>query len=438
MRKKINLFVSLLLIASAAGFGQGTAAPGFAVSNFATGFTNNGRLGPIGVAFDQQGNLYVGNLVDGTIHKFGPAGGVADASTLLAASPIPELAGLAFTRDGRFYGVSQVGNLLELSPADGSIIRIAASSMPIATGLATDPLSSDLFVSDQIGNIFRVSGLATGPGVVTHYFTGDIDGISFGADGSLFGASRDTESPIKVTGTNQPQPAVATVIQAVVPGLDGISVSADPNQPFLYVNSNFGVITRVDLSVTPPALANVFTGGTRGDFSAVGPDGCLYATQTDRIIKLTNADGSCIPPPLGPLTPTTPAALFPFAAFKAEVEIKTTQNRFEVEGSFTLASNSDGINPVNEDLTFTVGSVTVKVPKGSFHLGTTGTFGFEGNINGQKVEASITPAAQPGSFSFEVEVNGPDPTGGQNPVPVSLTIGNDTGSTKARVEIKNS
>jgi hypothetical protein len=437
MQKKISLFVVLIALATA-GFAQGVAAPGFAVSNFATGFTTDGRLGPIGVAFDSQGNLYVGNLVDGTIHKFGPTGGIANASTLLNSPPIPELAGLAFTSDGRFYGVSQVGNLLELNPADGSIIRIAASGMPIATGLATDPLSGDLFVSDQIGNIFRVSGLASGPGAVTHYFTGDIDGISFGADGSLFGASRDTESPIKVTGTNQPQPAVATVIQAVVPGLDGISVSADPNMPFLYVNSNFGVITRIDLSVTPPALSNIFTGGTRGDFSAVGPDGCLYATQTASVIKLTNADGSCIPPPLGPLTPTTPAATFQFAAFKAEVEVKTAQNRFEVEGSFTLAANSDGVNPATEDLTLSLGSVTLKIPKGSFHLGATGTFGFEGNINGQKVEASITPGTQPGSFSFEVEVNGPDPTGGQNPVPVSLTIGNDTGSTKAKVEFKKS
>lgn len=35
------------------------------------------------------------------------------------------------------------------------------------------------------------------------------------------------------------------------------------------------------------------TGGSRGDFSAVGPDGCLYATQTATVIKVTNADGTC-------------------------------------------------------------------------------------------------------------------------------------------------
>jgi hypothetical protein len=37
----------------------------------------------------------------------------------------------------------------------------------------------------------------------------------------------------------------------------------------------------------------------------VGFDGCLYATQTDRVVKVTNADGTCKPPPLGPLFPTS-------------------------------------------------------------------------------------------------------------------------------------
>jgi len=30
----------------------------------------------------------------------------------------------------------------------------------------------------------------------------------------------------------------------------------------------------------------VASGGSRGDFVTVGPDGCFYATQTDRIVKL--------------------------------------------------------------------------------------------------------------------------------------------------------
>src|SRR6059036_4075657 len=77
------------------------------------------------------------------------------------------------------------------------------------------------------------------------------------------------------------------------------------------INRNGGIITKVDLTTTPPTFTDIFTGGSRGDFAAVGPDGCLYATQTDRVIKVSNADGTCLPPPLGPLVPTTPPPPLP-------------------------------------------------------------------------------------------------------------------------------
>jgi hypothetical protein len=38
---------------------------------------------------------------------------------------------------------------------------------------------------------------------------------------------------------------------------------------------------------------NIYTGGSRGDFVTVGADRCLYATQSERVIKITNADGTC-------------------------------------------------------------------------------------------------------------------------------------------------
>jgi lysophospholipase L1-like esterase len=45
--------------------------------------------------------------------------------------------------------------------------------------------------------------------------------------------------------------------------------------------------------VQPATLADIVTGGSRGDFVGVGPDKCLYATQSDEIEKVTAADGSC-------------------------------------------------------------------------------------------------------------------------------------------------
>ena len=84
---------------------------------------------------------------------------------------------------------------------------------------------------------------------------------------------------------------------ATVPSADGIAVAENllnPGSPaFIVVNHNDGALTKVDLTTVPATLTDIFTGGSRGDFVAVGPDNCLYATQTEGVLRITNADGSC-------------------------------------------------------------------------------------------------------------------------------------------------
>ena len=81
---------------------------------------------PLAFPFDQSDNLYVGDTVDGNIHRFQPGGGIASPATSLTPAPIPgEITGL---------------------------------KVPCATGLAVDPISGDLFVSQNLcGN---TNGLA--------------------------------------------------------------------------------------------------------------------------------------------------------------------------------------------------------------------------------------------------------------------------------------
>ena len=273
--------------------------PGYAATDFATGFVNVGGIGPIGVAFDPSGNLFVGNYTTGFLYKFGPAGGVASAATQVNTTAIGgQPAGLSFTKDGHLFLARQVrGDVVELDPSTGTIIRRVAF-ISFATGLATDPLSGDLFVSQACfcdNAIYRISNFATGPGTVAVYAAVAADGIAFGPDGTLY-----TPNWV-IAGTNAPTPGAVIARLPNVPGADGIAISDDALRPFLYVNRQTGIITKI----TPTTLTDIFTGGTRGDFAVVGFDGCLYATQTDRVIKVTNADGTCRPPPLGPLFPTS-------------------------------------------------------------------------------------------------------------------------------------
>jgi len=292
---------------SACNIGLGTAAPGFAVTTFASGFPNSSCVGPIGLAFDPNGNLLVGDFPTGVLYKFPPQGGVAGPATEVGPTSSTSLAGLAFTADGRLYAADQANNrVVELSPLTGAVLRTVAT-VRVATDIQVDPLSGDLFVSgtgffcfDNPG-IQRISNFTSGPGTVTQYFPPvcqeTIDGFVFGPDGTIYTQAgyAPPDDVFSLTGTNGPPTPVFTGI-ANVPTADGIALQANPgnpSHPFLYVNDNDGTITKVDTTTAPPTLTQIYTGGSRGDFDTVGPDGCLYAIQTDRVIKITNSDGSC-------------------------------------------------------------------------------------------------------------------------------------------------
>lgn len=134
----------------------------------------------------------------------------------------------------------------------------------------------------------------------------------------------------------------------------------------------------------------------------------------------------------------------PFAAFDAKVEIE--DGEFELKGTFTLGSGSDGIDPLTEDVAFQVGTFSTTIPAGSFKFrpaepgkkgkpGKPDRWTFEGVIDGVELEAKITDLGG-GSFEFKAEGEGADLTGTVNPVTVGLTIGNDGGSTMVEAEFE--
>src|SRR5947208_1761781 len=191
------------------------AISNYPVTDFATGFGNSGTLGigPLGLGFDASGNLYVGDFATKNVYKFGPAGGVASPTTELATSI--QLGGhnphgLAVAKDGGLYlNLADAGEVVQLDPQTGGIIRVVATGLGWASGLAVDPLSGDLFVSQsgQGNTIYRISNFATGRGTVTVYATVPLaDGIAFQSNGTLYAASGPAGGIVKVSGTNSPPP----------------------------------------------------------------------------------------------------------------------------------------------------------------------------------------------------------------------------------------
>lgn len=129
----------------------------------------------------------------------------------------------------------------------------------------------------------------------------------------------------------------------------------------------------------------------------------------------------------------------PFAAFNAKVDIDIEDGEVEVIATFTLGASSNGVDPAKENVSLQVTGGTraysVTIPAGSFKKDGSGRFTFQGAINRVKLIASIQ-SLRDGAFEFEVETEGANLKGVANPVTVSLTIGDDSGSRAVRAKIE--
>jgi hypothetical protein len=299
------------------------------------------------VTFDSANNFYAADVANGTVYKFGPGGG----STLDPATAFSQLGGnsqgLAFDKSGHLF-VAHVNDnkVLELDPTTGAVLRTVAN-IGCPTGMAVDPLSGDLLLTGNtpgVGGcnrqVIRIHNPDSASPVVSTYAVpgGDSDGITIGPDGTIY---IENSGCLKViAGTNKPNAGTITSVPNCIAGMDGVAIAANPQNPgqpgLVYENTNFGDIWQVDLSTSPVTASRIFSGGTRGDFVAVGPDGCLYATQSSSVLKLTKSDGTCN------LAPTSGAPQISLACSSSS-STGTVGSPISVSGTFDNVSNPSGL-----------------------------------------------------------------------------------------------
>ena len=290
-RTVLSILVAALTLAAPSLAHGYEVASGWTAEDYSTGYPHGPGAGPVGLAFDGSGNLLVTDPHAGTIHKVPPGGGSAQ-STLLRDG-LGWVTGLAFDLDGRLYaGKADTGEVVELNPADGSIIRSVVAGIPKPVGIATDPVSGDLFVSNidfSTGGIYRISNYKNGPGTKTLYNDAGADGLTFAPDGTLYAAGDD--KVLRLEPTNSSSPGADSVV-ANIPKVDGIAWnSGQGNGPFLIVVGWDDKTHRVNLA--DGSVTRVLTGHSRGDLVTVGPDNCIYADLQDRVIKLSPSSGAC-------------------------------------------------------------------------------------------------------------------------------------------------
>jgi Pro-kumamolisin, activation domain len=376
---------------AAAGFALSPFITGFFAGNFTYGNVNwNGCPGATSPTFTTSASVFAGDFRTGNLYRLGLNGGTVTTTNQLSSIGLT-LSQPVFGKDGRLYAthgsngssLGHDGDIAEIDPVTGLVLRIVAANLTCPNGLAVDPLSGDLFFDNECSgagfddpNIYRISDPAntpvkstyatlTGPGFPNGY-------LAFSPDGTLYVVSSynaflPAPAPIiRIDGTNKTQPAA----MAPVPGVNSYffvtvgEANADGSAKSLIVDDAAG-LELVDLATNTHTL--LVTGGIGA--SIIGPDGCVYAATSDTIYKLTSSDGSCgfvptNPQPALKISPTTP---LPAQG--------TTQT---LTATFTNVTTT----PTGTPVTFTIDGVNAQLKLGTTDAAGVATISYVGALAG--------------------------------------------------------
>jgi 6-phosphogluconolactonase len=398
------------------------------------------------------------------------------ALTPIAGSPFPAgvaPSSVAVDPSGKFAYVANAGShnvsghgfvsgnvsAYTIDPSTGALTPIAGSPFTAGvfpTSVAVDPSGKFSYVANNFSNN-NVSGYTIDPstGALTPiagspFAAGSLP-ASVAVDPSGKFAYVANEGSDNVSGYTINSDGTLTPISGspFAAGSLPVSVAVDPSGEFAYVvNGGSGFVSGYTIDPSTGALTPIagspFATGSIPFSVAVDPSG-KFAYVANEFSD--NVSGFTIDPSTGALTAIAgspfPAGLVPnsvaitplvpFASSFAKLEI--TAEGFDLKESFTLARNSNGINPVTENVTLKIGTFSVTIPPGSFKQIPHGRFAFEGVVNGVSLEVQIVPLGN-NIFTFKAEGTDVDLTGLTNPVTVVLTIGIDSGTTTATAEFQ--
>jgi YVTN family beta-propeller protein len=169
-----------------------------------------------------------------------------------------------------------------------------------------------------------------------------------------------------------------------------------------------------ELGVTPDGSSlYVVNQGPPGSVSAV-------ATTTNKVV--TTIPIGDVHPAFMAISPPTP-----FSQFGGNLRIDPDAGIFYLAGGFELAAGAN-IDAEKQSVVFRVGSYAVTLPVGSFVEYSTG-YVYQRTVNGIFLCIYIKFTSAPGSYQLLANRKGGTLTGTTSPVPVTLTIGDDSGST---------
>jgi hypothetical protein len=244
-------------------------------------------IGPVGM-LDDGTSFYVTDWCNATTYRF--LIGDTPPWSLAASAPNGFTHGLTYDR-GAYYGIAGshqstvVPGVYQFDPDTLRPVRLIVPGPCSDTrGLVADRTTGELFVTGDCG-LWRIRDAGTPTPAMARIALSNLDGLTLAGDGGMWAADVVTGHITRYGSTG----AVATSV-AIADPPSGVAV-APSSAPAtvagkVFVNSVDGVVTMVDTH-SRNAASPVAWGGTRGDFAIFGRDGYLYATQADRIVRLT-------------------------------------------------------------------------------------------------------------------------------------------------------
>jgi hypothetical protein len=321
------------------------AGSGLSVSTFVDGVPNNDHplvsvfggitftspacVGVETPAFDASGNVFLASPIGAQVYEFGPAGGTAGQGSALPGSafaPGELVGGLAFGKTGRLYASIYTGGdltkptIAEIDPATGAVKRVVAtraSGLPFfPVYIAVDPISGDVFsVDDGSGagtgndNVTRIADPESAtPAVGPYANVGGVQtGLTFAPDGTMYVAvvtGPNTNAIMSVTGTSSASPGTVTKVATLPNPPFGVGVAdsdTSGHATALIVVESGGNIDRIDLTSNPATSTTIASRPTAfSTGGAIGPDGCLYYDDQDKLLKVTGVSSACAGAPANP------------------------------------------------------------------------------------------------------------------------------------------
>lgn len=253
---------------------QGNSA-GFQLSTLASGFPNNGSAGPIGIGVSNSGTVIVGDIANTVTYRFATD---TDNQTVAANAAIVNSGGFPFaiTRVGtQLYAFDSLNNRIVQLNDNGTLNRVVRTGIT-GLGLTTNATNSHLLFASSSGIVDidpSNDALTTIENALTLF-----DGIS--TDGKVVYGSYNNSGIIGFDLTTHAQ-----VFNVAVAFSDGTAIGGGSLAGNIFVNTNLGQL--IEINLTTQAQTLIATGGSRGDFVFVDPNGSLLLTQTDSILRLT-------------------------------------------------------------------------------------------------------------------------------------------------------